>query len=216
MDLGPAGQAGADIVGTVLVPLGQQVILVPQRRARADDCHIAHKDVPELGQLVQTGFAQEVPHPGDILIRVLEHVGGHIVGGVDAHGAELEDIEMLFVNTHPLLPEKDRPRGIDLDGKAEDEQQRREHDHAAEGQNDRQQPLDAVSIHGRSSLFRVPFIIASHSTVCNPFRAVSHPRGSGRRNRSIGCCADHKTPVLLHFLSCFLSCSGTISAVSLQ
>ena len=28
LDLGPAGQAGADIVGTVLVPLGQQVILV--------------------------------------------------------------------------------------------------------------------------------------------------------------------------------------------
>ena len=196
-------QAGADVIGAVFVPLGQQVILVPQRRARADDCHIAHKDVPELGQLVQTGLAQEVSHPGDILIRVLEHVGGHIVGGVDAHGAELEDIEMLFVDAHPLLPEKDRSRGIDLDGKAEDEQQRREHDHAAEGQNDRQQPLDAVSIHGRSS-------------VCNPFRAVSRPRGSGRRNRSIGCCADHKTPVLLHYLSCFLSCSGTISAVSLQ
>ena len=63
-----------------------------------------------------------MPHPGDILIRVLEHVGGHIVGGVDAHGAELEDIEMLFVDAHPLLPEKDRSRGIDLDGKAEDEQ----------------------------------------------------------------------------------------------
>ena len=44
------------------------------------------------------------------------------MGGVDAHGAELEDIEMLFVDAHPLLPEKDRPRGIDLDGKAEDEQ----------------------------------------------------------------------------------------------
>lgn len=41
---------------------------------------------------------------------------------------------MLFVDAHPLLPEKDRPRRIDLDGKAEDEQQRREHDHAAEGQ----------------------------------------------------------------------------------
>jgi len=93
------------------------------------------------GSSSRLALAQEVPHPGDILIRVLEHVGGHIVGGVDAHGAELEDIEMLFVDAHPLLPEKDRSRGIDLDGKAEDEQQRREHDHAEEGQNDRSSRL---------------------------------------------------------------------------
>ena len=35
MDLSPAGQAGADIVGTVLVPLGQRVVLVPEGRPGA-------------------------------------------------------------------------------------------------------------------------------------------------------------------------------------
>ena len=89
MDLSPARQAGADIVGTVFVPLGQQVVLIPEGRPGADDCHVAHKDVPQLGQLVQAGLAQEMPHAGDILIRVMEQVRGHVVGRVDAHGAEL-------------------------------------------------------------------------------------------------------------------------------
>ena len=110
MDLRPAGQAGADVVCAVLVPFGQQVVLVPEGRARTDDCHIAHKDIPQLGQLVQAGLAQETAHPGDILLRVVEQMGGHVMGGVDAHGAELEDVEIALMDTHPLLPEEDRPR----------------------------------------------------------------------------------------------------------
>ena len=89
VDLGPAGQAGAHIVGPVFVALRQQIVLVPQRGTRTDDRHIPHKDAPQLGQLVQAGLAQEMPHAGDILIRVMEQVRGHVVGRVDAHGAEL-------------------------------------------------------------------------------------------------------------------------------
>ena len=125
MELGPARQAGADIVGTVFVPLGQQIVLVPEGRPGADDRHIAHKDVPQLGQLVQAGLAQETPHPGDILVRVVEEMGGHIVGGVDPHGAEFQDVEMLFVDAHPFLLEKHRAGRIQLDGDAEHQQQGR-------------------------------------------------------------------------------------------
>ena len=89
MDLCPAGQARAHIVCMVLVALCQQIILVPQSRPRADDRHITYKDIPQLGQLVQTGLAQEMTHAGDILVRVVQQMGGHIVGRVDAHGAEL-------------------------------------------------------------------------------------------------------------------------------
>ena len=81
MDLRPAGQPGAYIVCTVLIPFGQQVVLVPKRWARADDRHIPHKDIPQLGQLVQTGLAQKASHAGDILLRVVQQMGGHIVGG---------------------------------------------------------------------------------------------------------------------------------------
>ena len=89
VDLCPAGQARAHIVCMVLVALCQQIILVPQSRPRADDRHITYKDIPQLGQLVQTGLAQEMTHAGDILVRVVQQMGGHIVGRVDAHGAEL-------------------------------------------------------------------------------------------------------------------------------
>ena len=153
VDLRPAGQAGADVIGAVFVPLGQQVILVPQRRARADDRHVPHKDVPELGQLVKAGLAQKMPHPRDILIRILEQMSGHIVGGIDPHGAEFEDVEVLFMDAHPLLLEENRPRRIHLDGDAENEQQRRKYEHPAQGQQDGQQPLDAVTIHGETSLY---------------------------------------------------------------
>ena len=132
MDLGPARQAGADIVGTVFVPLGQQVVLIPEGRPGADDRHVAHKDIPQLGQLVQAGLAQEPPHPGDILVRVVEEMGGHIVGGVDPHGAEFQDVEMLFVDAHPFLLEKHRAGRIQLDGDAEHQQQGRKADHAAQ------------------------------------------------------------------------------------
>ena len=52
VDLRPAGQTGSDVVGTILIPLGQQIILIPERRPRPDDRHIPHKDVPQLRQLV--------------------------------------------------------------------------------------------------------------------------------------------------------------------
>ena len=94
-----------------------------------------------------------MPHPRDILIRILEQMRGHIVGGIDPHGAEFEDVEVLFMDAHPLLLEENRPRRIHLDGDAENEQQRRKHEHPAQGQQDGQQPLDAVTIHGETSLY---------------------------------------------------------------
>ena len=153
MDLRPAGQAGADVVCAVLVPLGQQVVLIPEGRARTDDCHIAHKDIPQLGQLVQTGLAQETAHPGDILLRVVEQMGGHVVGGVDAHGAEFQDVEIALMDAHPLLLEEHRPRRVQLDGKAEQKQQRRQHQQPAGRQHHVQQPLDSFLIHDGSPFY---------------------------------------------------------------
>ena len=92
MDLRPAGQPRAHIVCAVFIPLGQQIILVPQRRARADDSHIPHKDIPQLGQLVQTGLAQETAHPGDILPRVVEQMGVtaySLTRNAFSHGSEM-------------------------------------------------------------------------------------------------------------------------------
>ena len=147
MDLRPAGQPGAHIVCTVLIPFGQQVVLVPKRRARADDRHIPHKDIPQLGQLVQTGLAQKVPHAGDILLRVVQQMGGHIVRGINAHSAELEDLEMPLADAHTLLPEKHRPGRVQLDGNSQKQQQPRKAQNAAGRQQNIQQPFDPIPIH---------------------------------------------------------------------
>ena len=116
VDLGPAGETRADVVGAVFVPLGDQVILVPQRRPGADDGHLPGEDLGDLGQLVQRGLAQEAAHPGDVLVRILQKMGGHVVGRLHLHGAEFQDVKISLVDAHPLLAEKHRAGVIQLDG----------------------------------------------------------------------------------------------------
>ena len=57
--LRPAGEAGADVVGSVFVALGDEVVLVPQRGTRADDGHLPSKNAPNLRQFIKARFAQE-------------------------------------------------------------------------------------------------------------------------------------------------------------
>ncbi len=52
-------------------------------------------------------------------------------GRVDAHGAELEDLEMPLADAHPLLPEKHRPGRVQLDGNSQKQQQPRKAQDAA-------------------------------------------------------------------------------------
>ena len=63
------------------------------------------KDVKELGQLVQAGLPQELAHAGDVLLRILQHMGRHVSGSVDPHGAELEDVEVGLALAYTLLLE---------------------------------------------------------------------------------------------------------------
>ena len=142
VDLGPAGQPGAQVVGAVPVPLGDQVELVPQRRARAHHRHLALEDVEQLGQLVQAVAAQKATHGRDVRLRVLEQMGGLVLGCVGAHGAELVDHEVGLAPPHPLLPEEHRPRraGLHRDGQAD--QKRRKHRDRQQRKQGVQAPLD--------------------------------------------------------------------------
>ena len=58
LDLGPAGDPGPDLVAAVLA---RRVVvdLGGDRRARADDRHLAAQDVDQVGDLVERGAAQE-------------------------------------------------------------------------------------------------------------------------------------------------------------
>ena len=89
VDLCKTGQAGAHIVGVDLVAGFNQIILVVQRRTRADDAHLPGQDVVDLGKFVQARLAQESAALGDVAVGILQKMGGHVMGRVTAHRAEL-------------------------------------------------------------------------------------------------------------------------------
>ena len=57
IDLRPAGQPRKYVVGSVLVALRNQVILIPEGRPRPDNAHISQQDIDNLRQLVQRGLS---------------------------------------------------------------------------------------------------------------------------------------------------------------
>src|SRR5919199_711547 len=64
VDLRPAREPGLDLEPAPL-PRRVAVDLVPQRRARPDQAHIAADDVPELRELVERQPAQQHSNTGD-------------------------------------------------------------------------------------------------------------------------------------------------------
>src|SRR5574340_660717 len=89
-----------------LRPLICQMQVMPgfmERRRRAHHAHLAAKHVPELGELVEGGAAEQATHPRDArVVPHLEDRPGHLVVaperrqpglGVHVHAAELEDVE---------------------------------------------------------------------------------------------------------------------------
>ena len=74
--------------------------------------------------IVQAALAQKSACPGNILLRILQKMRGHVLRRVNPHGAELQDIEMCLMDAYPLLFEKHGPFGIQLDGCHQQEENR--------------------------------------------------------------------------------------------
>ena len=129
------------------VPRFNQVILVVERRARADDAHLAGQNVVNLRQFVQAGFAQECAAFGDIAVGVFQQVGGHIVGRIPAHGAELEDIKVLFPPPYTALFEENRTGRITLDPDGNDPHGDGQHNDSHQRKDKVQQTFDIALIH---------------------------------------------------------------------
>ena len=105
-----------------VVQLGRELgDLLAQRRAGADEAHVALQDVEQLRQLVEARPAQHVADPGDpgVTGELEQRAGALVVGlhggeaglGVDAHRAELEHPELAVAQADPLLAEEDRTAG---------------------------------------------------------------------------------------------------------
>lgn len=92
-----------------LVARLDQVVLVVQCRARADDAHLPCQYVVDLRQLVQARLAQEGTAPGNVAVRIFQKVRGNVVRGVAAHRAELQDVKVRFALADAALLEKTGP-----------------------------------------------------------------------------------------------------------
>ncbi len=122
MGLRIAGQARADIVAMVLFRVVACEILDKQR-ARPDDGHVALEDVPEFGEFVKGGCAEEASVGDEPLV-----VGKRVAGGVRlaGHGAELDESEYLLVLPWTFLREERIPLHHDGTEERQQEQERRQ------------------------------------------------------------------------------------------
>ena len=120
--------------------------------AGAHEGHIAHEDVPQLGQLIERIAAQPAAHGGDARVVLdLEHGAGDFVElfefsadllGVGDHGAELDHVEFAAAQgAAPLCKENGAGRG-EADGERNAEEQRREDNQANGRAANIQQPLE--------------------------------------------------------------------------
>ena len=132
VDLRQAGQARHHIVGRVCFPFRYQVRLVPKRRPGTDHAHLPAEDVPDLGELVKRAFPEESSGSGDILIRVRQQMGRHIMRRGHLHASELVQIKERLSFSHALLRKKRGTRIVRLDPDDQPQKQRAEKHQAKE------------------------------------------------------------------------------------
>lgn len=102
VDLGPAGDAGADVVAAGLFGRVEGEVL-HQQGAGADEGHVAAKDVYQLGKFVDGGGADESTDAGEAVgVRQQVAVGVALIG----HGFELDDFKNFAVQARALLGEE--------------------------------------------------------------------------------------------------------------
>ena len=102
--LGPAGDAGVYVVAAGLFGRIERQVFHSQR-SWADEAHFALEDIPEFGEFVEAGFAEECTEGRETLgIRQEVAVGVTCI----SHGAELHQLKRLAMQPGALLPEEDR------------------------------------------------------------------------------------------------------------
>ena len=148
VDLRPAGQAHGHVVGTVLVAFFNQVVLVPQRRTRADDAHGPFENVEHLREFIKASLAEEPAHLGNPFFWVTQLMGRGVLGGVGAHGTELVDVKMLLVEPHALLLKEYGSLAVEFDGNGNGEHREREHHDAETGEHNIDKSLKKECVRG--------------------------------------------------------------------
>ena len=136
------------------------------QRPRPHKTHIPFEDIPQLGQLVQAGLAQEFAEFCNVLFRVLQLAGG-AVGGVVLHGLELVNGKGLAPPSPPLMTKEHRAlRGKQVYNTDHQKQRRQRQKRGA----NIKQPLD---LGGTKPLFLAFFIHKIALTLIIKIRAAA-------------------------------------------
>ncbi len=126
------------------LPQRDQLVLVVECGSGTDEAHVAPQDVPELGQLVQAGLAQELPHPRDIRAAHRPHALGAQVRGVLAHRPELQHREMPAVESDPALAVVDGPCVVEPDRRRDGDHERGQEYQSEEGESEVEDSLQGI------------------------------------------------------------------------
>src|SRR4051794_30217677 len=105
---------------------GVVVDLGLDRRARADDRHLAAEDVDEVGDLVERGAAEEPTGSGDArVVAVDDFADADRVGALD-HRPQLPHLELAAAEADAALAVDDGAAAGQLDRDRGEEEERRE------------------------------------------------------------------------------------------
>lgn len=130
---GVGGDSRTDLVeiGVARVTLHDLVDEELALRTRTHECHVAAEDVPELRKFIEMVGADETADLCKTRVLVTSEKGRTAGLGVGAHRAELVDVERTAETAYALLAVDCRASVLDLDGKPDDKEQRRENNQTA-------------------------------------------------------------------------------------
>ena len=143
--LGIAGKAGFDLEAELEV---RELLVILLRNLRplgagADNRHVALEDIHKLRQLIQAALADNAP---DGRYAGIVYAGGEagdaVLLGIDAHGAELDDLELAAVLCQPGLLIEDGTAVIQLDRQGGKQHKRTEQNKRQPGADDVKDAFD--------------------------------------------------------------------------
>ena len=107
-----------------------------QRRARADQRHLAAQHVHQVRQLIERGASQQRAHARDArVVRVDREAGPDVLRAVD-HRAQLQHVELATVQAAAALAVDHRPGGLQADRERREREQRRAQRERERGHDD--------------------------------------------------------------------------------
>ena len=154
VDLGIAGEAGLHLQAEAEVREKLIVLLSNLRALRpgADHGHVADEDVPELGEFVKADLADDAADGGDAVVLVASgEASNPVLLRIDAHAAELQDLEFpsVFGEAHLLI--QSGPAVIEMDGKSGDQHKGAENNHGKAGGDDVEGTLHNGVLRGQAA-----------------------------------------------------------------